>query len=261
MNDLTIFKSDEFGEVRTVVIDGEAWFVAKDVASALGYARPENAVASHIDDDDKTTALIQGTGSNYKSKSVIVNESGVYSLVFGSKLESAKRFKKWITSEVLPKIRKTGKYELQTDSYMIDDPAERARRWAEEYEERKSLQSKVTEMAPKAKVFDTLIDSRMLVNFRDAAKEIGISQSQFTGWLTECGYIYRTPNGELRPMEPYMESGLFQMKPYMNPYNGYTSSRTFITPRGLATFKVILENQGHTRYTMKKHGGKKKRCS
>ena len=110
MNELHIFKSQEFGQVRTVTIDGVPWFVAKDVAMALGYAKPENAVANHIDPEDKTSTLIQGSGSNYKSKATLINESGLYSLVMSSKLPTAKKFKHWVTSEVLPAIRKHGGY-------------------------------------------------------------------------------------------------------------------------------------------------------
>ena len=91
---------------------GETFFVGKDVAQALGYAKPENALATHVDKEDKTTTLIQGTGSNYKSKIVIINESGMYSLILSSKLRQAKAFKRWVTSEVLPAIRKSGRYEL-----------------------------------------------------------------------------------------------------------------------------------------------------
>ena len=111
MNDLQIFNSAEFGEIRTVTIGNEPWFVGKDVAEALGYKKPENAIANHVSDEDKTSTLIQGSGSNYKSKATIINESGLYALIFGSKLESAKRFKRWVTSEVLPTIRKTGSYQ------------------------------------------------------------------------------------------------------------------------------------------------------
>ena len=91
-------------------------FVGKDVATALGYAKPENAIATHVDTDDKTTTLIQGTGSNYKSKVVIINESGLYALILSSKLPQAKAFKRWVTSEVLPQIRKTGGYIPTTDA-------------------------------------------------------------------------------------------------------------------------------------------------
>lgn len=111
MNDLQIFSSPEFGQVRTVEIDGQPWLVGKDVAVALGYKKPENALASHVDDEDKTTTLIQGDGSEYKSKMVIINESGLYSLILSSKMPKAKAFKRWVTSEVLPAIRKNGVYE------------------------------------------------------------------------------------------------------------------------------------------------------
>ena len=109
-NEVQIFESAEFGKVRTIVKDGEPYFVGKDVADILGYAKPENAIATHVDKEDKTSTLIQGTGSNYKSKAIIINESGVYALIFGSKLPKAKQFKRWVTSEVLPSIRKTGSY-------------------------------------------------------------------------------------------------------------------------------------------------------
>lgn len=111
MNDLQIFSNPEFGQVRTVEIDGRPWLVGKDVAVALGYKKPENALASHVDDEDKTTTLIQGDGSEYKSKMVIINESGLYSLILSSKMPKAKAFKRWVTGEVLPALRKNGVYE------------------------------------------------------------------------------------------------------------------------------------------------------
>lgn len=111
MNEIQIFNNPEFGEIRTVVIDGEPWFVGNDVARALGYAKPRNAIATHVDEED---ALKQGTLTNGGEQSaLVINESGLYSLIFGSKLESAKKFKKWVTSEVLPSIRKTGAYGKQ----------------------------------------------------------------------------------------------------------------------------------------------------
>ncbi|OFQ73286.1 MULTISPECIES: BRO family protein [Staphylococcus] len=114
MQDLQLFNFEKL-PVRTMNIDGEPYFVGSDVAKILGYLKPANAIANHVDDEDKTTTLIQGTGSNYKSKAVIINESGLYSLIFSSKLESAKRFKRWVTSEVLPAIRKTGSYQVPSD--------------------------------------------------------------------------------------------------------------------------------------------------
>lgn len=131
MNDLKIFENKEFGEIRTVVKDGEPWFIGRDVALALGYAKPENAVMVHIDAEDKSTTLIQG--SAYETRAVIINESGLYSLILSSKLPNAKKFKKWVTSEVLPSIRKTGSYQkpltpqemMRVQLGMIDDVSDR----------------------------------------------------------------------------------------------------------------------------------------
>ena len=110
MNELQIFNSEEFGDIRTVTIDNEPWFVGKDVAEALEYNEPHKAIARHISDDDRTKhPVTDSTGRNQDTW--IINESGLYALIFGSKLESAKRFKHWVTSEVLPAIRKTGAYQ------------------------------------------------------------------------------------------------------------------------------------------------------
>lgn len=123
MADLQIFRNESFGEIRTLNIDGEPWFVGKDIAVSLGYAKPENAIASHVDNEDKTTTLIQGTGSNYKSNTVIINESGLYSLIMSSKLPFAKQFKRWVTNEVLPAIRKHGVYATaETAERLLNDP-------------------------------------------------------------------------------------------------------------------------------------------
>ena len=111
MKEIQIFKHEVFGEIRTMTDEkGEVFFVGKDVAEVLGYSKSRNALAAHVDEEDKTTALIQGPGSNYKSKAVLINESGLYSLILSSKLPQAKAFKRWVTSEVLPQIRKTGGY-------------------------------------------------------------------------------------------------------------------------------------------------------
>ena len=111
MNRIQIFNNQKFGAIRTMSDEhGEVMFCAKDVASELRYKKPENAIAVHVDNEDKTTTLIQGTGSNYKSQATFINESGLYALILSSKLDSAKRFKHWVTSEVLPAIRKQGGY-------------------------------------------------------------------------------------------------------------------------------------------------------
>lgn len=108
MNNLQIFSNEEFGQIRTMVIDGEPWFVGKDVAEALGYERPTDTVRKRVDDEDRGISKMETPSG--KQEMTIINESGLYTLVLGSKLDSAKRFKRWVTSEVLPAIRKTGSY-------------------------------------------------------------------------------------------------------------------------------------------------------
>lgn len=261
MNDVRLFSNPEFGSVRTVVLDGEPWFVGVDVARSLGYKDNYSAFRNNVDEEDKRLCPVNSTSG--VQETTVINESGMYSLIFGSRLDKAKGFKRWVTNDVLPSIRKTGSYSItqkKPDSYMIEDKVERAKRWIEEQEEKQLLETRITELEPKAELCDKILDARLLVNFRDAAKEIGISPTQLTGWLDENGYIYRTPGGELRPMENYMSSGLFQLKPYMNPHNGHKGSQTYITGRGLAAFKTLIDGEGHSRYTMKKHGGRNKKC-
>ena len=109
MNEIQIFNNPEFGEIRTVMIEGEPWFVGVDIARALGYKKPTGAVATNIDEGDSLRRGVSDA-NGHKQTAIVINESGLYALIFGSKLESAKKFKKWVTSEVLPSIRKTGSY-------------------------------------------------------------------------------------------------------------------------------------------------------
>lgn len=157
-------------------------------------------------------------------------------------MPNAKKFKRWVTSEVIPSIRKNGYYDIgdnKKDSYMIEDPAERARRWAEEYEEKKLLECKVTELKPKADYFDGLVDSKLLTTFRDAAKEFQISTKNFNKWLTDHGYIYRDRHGIIKPYEQYRKSGLFQLKDFKTPH-GYSNVQTYLTVRGKETFRLLM---------------------
>ena len=124
MNQLEIFKNREFGEIRTVVIDGEPWFVGKDIAEVLGYSNSRKAILDHVDDEDKMDGVTIRDAIGRDQAAVVINESGVYALIFGSKLASAKRFKHWVTSEVLPQIRKNGSYQKRlTPEEMMSHPA------------------------------------------------------------------------------------------------------------------------------------------
>ncbi|MBE6877543.1 MAG: hypothetical protein E7496_12700 [Ruminococcus sp.] len=108
MNEIQIFENEEFGRIRTLLIDGEPWFIGKDVTEILGYAKARNAVTAHVDEEDRTHALIQGGCSTGLQDTLLINESGLYSLILSSKLPGAKAFKRWVTSEILPTIRRTG---------------------------------------------------------------------------------------------------------------------------------------------------------
>lgn len=166
-NDLIVFNHKEFGELKAIEINGEPWFIGKDVAEKLGYKDSGKAVRTHVDLEDKKILDFKGfgrfglslwNGNDYSDKTLI-NESGVYSLIIGSKLESAKRFKRWITSEVLPSLRKYGSYSIvKPDSYMIDDEIERAKRWIEEAEERKRLALTVKEQTETIRQQEPLVD-------------------------------------------------------------------------------------------------------
>lgn len=240
MNDLQVFNNTEFGSVRTITIDGKIMFVGKDVCDILEYQNGSRDINRHVDEDDRQKIMLfDGTKEN---ETIVINESGLYSLIFSSRMPNAKKFKRWVTSEVIPSIRENGYYDIgdnKKDSYMIEDPAERARRWAEEYEEKKLLECKVTELKPKADYFDGLVDSKLLTTFRDAAKEFQMSPKSFNKWLTDHGYIYRDRHGIIKPYEQYRKSGLFQLKDFKTPH-GYLNVQTYLTIRGKETFRLLM---------------------
>lgn len=245
MNNLQLFNNPDFGEIRALELDGQPWFVGKDVATALGYAKPENALASHVDDEDKTTTLIQGTGSNYKSKTTIINESGLYSLVLSSKLPGAKQFKRWVTSEVLPSIRKSGGYINGQETMSPEELMAKALMVAEKTlaEREKRISALTVEnqiMQPKADYFDQLVDRNLLTSLRDTAKELGIKEKKFIGFLVEKKYLYRDKKGKLTPYAGKADD-LFTVKECFNEKTNWTGTQTMVTPKGRETFKLLCE--------------------
>jgi anti-repressor protein len=252
MNELVNFKNEDFGEIRTMLVDGVPYFVGRDVALALGYAKPRNAILQHVDNED---ALKQGIpdSQGFMQQTTLINESGVYSLIFGSKLETAKSFKKWVTSEVLPSIRKTGSYSV-IPSYQIEDPIKRAEKWIEEQKEKKALEIKVGELsvenkelekrieedAPKVIFAMAVTESKRSCLVAELAKIIcqngmEIGQNRLFKWLRKKGYLGTKGEYYNQPMQRYVEAGLFEIKKrVITKPNGrtITVSTPMVTPAG-----------------------------
>lgn len=254
MHKLEIFSSDDFGEIRVVEIQGEPWFVGKNVAEILGYERYTKAVVDHVDEDDRIN--IDGkTQSQFgielgQRGGWLINESGLYSLILSSKLPTAKAFKKWVTSEVLPSIRKNGGYingqsEMSPEELMAK-ALQVAQKTLEEREARiKTLTAQNSALIvekqmlqPKADYFDELVDRNLLTNFRETAKELGIGQKDFVNFLISKKYVYRDKRGKLMPYSNKGQ-GLFAVKESYNEKSRWSGTQTLITPRGRETFRLL----------------------
>ena len=252
-NEIQIFNNAEFGSVRTVMINDEPWFVGKDVAVALGYKEAAKAVREKVDEEDKGVSEMDTPGG--KQKVMFVNESGLYTLVLSSKLPTSKQFKKWITSEVLPSIRKNGGYmtgqENMTEEEVVANALIVAQNIITARNERiklletenKQLVEKNEEMSGKAMYFDALVDKNLLTNFTTTAKELGIKPKQFVTYLLDHKYIYRKSNGTLLPYQN-RNNGLFEIKETLNRKTGWTGVQTLVTPKGRQTFQMLLSVPG-----------------
>lgn len=211
MNDIKIFKNPQFGEIRTMTQDGEPWFVGKDVAELLGYAKPQNAIAAHVDDEDKTLAPIQGGCSTGTQNTIIINESGLYSLILSSKLPTAREFKRWVTSEVLPSIRKTGGYitgqEELSDADLMAKALLVAQRQIEQREQRiNALETANKKLLPDAE-YGRSLQSKHGITTTSIAKELGMSAVTLNKRLHELGVQYRQ-SGQWYLYRKYQDKGL-----------------------------------------------------
>lgn len=246
MNELQIFKYG-LKEVRTVTIDGEPWFVGKDVAEVLGYTNPQKSIRDHIDEDDKTvndSFTVNGTNA------ILINESGLYSLIMSCKMPTAKYFKRWVTSEVLPSIRKHGAYmtpeTLQAAILNPDTMIQLCQQLKNEQEKNMVLKAENAQltvdkqiMQPKADYFDELVERNCLTNFRETAKLLGVSPKRFVSFLIDHKYIYRDKRGKLLPFED-KNHGLFEVKESFNEKTQWSGTQTLITPKGRETFRLLM---------------------
>ena len=213
MQELQIFKNEEFGEVRTVTIDNETWFVGKDVATALGYERATKAIQDHVNEEDKDEIPIQDSIGRMQ-KTPIINESGLYALIFGSKLESAKRFKRWVTSEVLPTIRKTGGYQMQAPQgkELLALAVLEAQKTIEEQT------AQIEEMKPHAVLGQAITTANTSILVGDLAKilkqnGIEIGAKRLFQWMRENGYLIKRKGTDWNlPTQRSMEMELFEIK-------------------------------------------------
>ena len=213
MNELKIFENAEFGKIRIVEINDEPWFVGKDVAQALGYGEGKslaNAVANHVDEEDKGVTELMTPGG--KQKMVIINESGLYSLVLSSKLPTARKFKRCVTAEVLPSIRKTGGYALPQDYLSA------LRALADAEERRLALEAENQQNKPKALFADAVCASKTSILVGELAKllkqnGVDIGQNRLFAWMRDNGFLIRRQGTDFNmPTQKAMELGLFEIK-------------------------------------------------
>lgn len=239
MNEIQIFNNKEFGNIRTVNIDGEPWFVGKDVANALGYSNNRKAISDHVGEEDKRDGVTIRDSIGREQNPILINESGMYSLIFGSKLESAKRFKHWVTSEVLPEIRKTGGYQsVPQGKELLALAVLEAQKTIEEQNH------KIKEMQPKAIFADAVSASETSILVGDLAKLIcqngyQIGQKRLFEWLRQNGYLMKCGSSRNMPTQRYLEQGLFEVKEsnVQNPDGSIRITRTTkITGRGQLYF-------------------------
>lgn len=252
MSDLQLFQNPEFGRVRIVEVNGEAWMVGKDVAEALGYSNPQKAIRDHVDEDDKGVNEMFTPGG--KQAVPIINESGLYSLVLSSKLPNARKFRRWVTNEVLPTVRKHGAYmtpeTLQAAILNPDTMIQLCQQLKAEQEHSRRLEAENAALvvenqiaAPKAEYFDALVDRNLLTNFRQTAKELGVKERDFVSFLLSHKYLYRDRSGKLLPYAS-KNDGLFEIKECFNDKSGWKGTQTLITPKGRETFRLLCVGSG-----------------
>lgn len=244
MNEIQIFNYNS-NEVRTIQRDGEPWFVLKDVCGILGMSNP-TMVADRLDEDERAKLDLGRQGQSW-----VINESGLYSVILRSDKPEAKPFRKWVTSEVLPTIRKHGAYmtpeTLQAAILNPDIMIQLCQQLKAEQDKNMVLQednSRLTVknaiMEPKADYFDELVERNTLTNFRETAKQLGVKEKAFINFLLEKKYIYRDKRGKILPYAD-KNTGLFEVKECFNDKTQWSGTQTLVTPKGRETFRLLCQ--------------------
>lgn len=233
---LQVFQNAEFGKIRVIEKDGEPWFVAVDVCDILGLSNPTIAV-SRLDNDERAKFSLGRQGD-----ATIVNEPGLYTLILGSRKPEAKAFKRWITHEVIPSIRKYGAYmtpaKLEEAICNPDTMIEICMQLKLEQEKRKQVEAENRQIKPKADYFDNLVEIGPNTNLRDTAKEFCCPPSHLINWLLSNRYLYRDSKARLKPYQSSMKIGLFVLKEYCT--NNHAGLQVLVTPKGRALFRVQM---------------------
>ena len=250
MNELKIFENQNFGKIRSVMINDEPYFVGKDIAEVLGYSNTRKAIQDHVDEDDRGVTKCDTLGGIQEL--TIINESGLYSLILSSKLPNAKLFKRWVTSEVLPSIRKNGGYLAGQEDMNEDEIMAKAILYANRKIEDLKRSNNLLEiqnsqltvaneiMKPKADYFDELVDRNLLTNFTETANELKVKRKDLINFLLEKKYVYRDKKGKLQPYKN-KNNGLFEVKDSKNEKTLWAGTQTLITPKGRETFRILCQ--------------------
>lgn len=234
MTDLQIFKNQEFGEIRTVEINGKPYFMASDIAKALGYTNPLKAIRDHCKGVNES--LYPTNGGMQKAN--FIPEGDIYRLISKSQLPSAEKFESWVFDEVLPSIRQNGGYIANQENLSPEQIVANALIVAQNIIQQKDKQ--LAEMKPKAEYFDELVERNLLTNFRDTAKEFSMKEKDFVNFLLNHGYVYRDSHKKLRPYAD-KNKGLFELKEFTSQHSDHAGVQTLITPRGRETFRLLIK--------------------
>ena len=241
MNELMIFNNPEFGNIRMMDEDGSVLFCGNDVAKALGYKSPKDAISTHCRGAVKRR-LTDSIGR--EQDTAFIPESDLYRLVFSSKLPTAEKFTDWVTKDVLPAIRKHGGYvngqERMTPEELMAAALLMAQKTIADRDARISTLTVENQiMAPKADYFDALVDRNLLTGFRETAKQLGVPPRAFVNFLIEKKYVYRDKKGKILPYEA-KNDGLFEVKECLNEKTKWSGVQTLITPKGRETFRLLF---------------------